>query len=145
MEPQLLDRNFNSKEYKRSRRAYCTECAVEYFVSLFVIEAYLAKVLQYIGVNDSLIGIISSLISLSQLFQLFTIFVVQKISNTKRFAVTFHMLGQLMFMSLYFVPFMPFANEYRTVIAVFCILAAYFGNYFVTNIIYNWGNNQFKH
>ena len=141
MNTQLLERNFDSKEYKRSRVAYMMECTFEYFVSLFVIEAYLAKVLQYIGVEDSLIGIISSLISLSQLFQLFSIFVVQKICNTKRFVVSFHMIGQLLFMSLYFVPFMPFANEYRAVIAVFCILAAYFGNYFVTNIIYNWGNS----
>ena len=141
MDTKLIEKDFQSKEYKRSRVSYMMECTFEYFVSIFVIEAYLAKVLQYIGVNDSLIGIISSLISLSQLFQLFSIFVVQRISNTKRFVVPFHMIGQLLFMSLYFVPFMPFAKEYRTVIAIACILLAYFGNYFVTNIIYNWGNS----
>lgn len=141
MDTQLSEKNFNSKEYKRSRKAYCIECAFEYFVSLLVVDAFLAKVLTSIGVEDSLIGVISSLIALSQLFQLFSVFVVQKISNTKRFVVLFHSIGQLLFMVLYFVPFFPFAKEYNTVIAIFCILAAYFGNYFVTNIVYNWGNS----
>ena len=141
MDTQLLEKDFSSKEYKRSRVAYMMECTFEYFVSLFVIESYLAKVLQYIGVADSTIGVISSLISLSQLFQLFSIFVVQRISNTKRFVMIFHMVGQLLFMSLYFVPFLPIMGEYKPAVAVFCILAAYFGNYFVTNIIYNWGNS----
>ncbi len=125
----LQEKDFSSKEYKRSRKAYMTECAVEYFVSLLVIETFLAKVLQYIGLDDSTIGIISSLIALialSQLFQLFSVFVVQRIRNTKRFVVLFHSIGQLLFMALYFVPFLPFAKEHKAVIAVFCILAAYF-------------------
>ena len=129
MDTQLLEKDFSSKEYKRSRVAYMMECTFEYFVSLFVIESYLAKVLQYIGVADSTIGVISSLISLSQLFQLFSIFVVQRISNTKRFVMIFHMVGQLLFMSLYFVPFLPIMGEYKPAVAVSCILAAYFGNY----------------
>lgn len=138
---QLPERDFSSKDYKRSRLAYVTECTAEYFVSLLVIESFLAKVLQYIGLDDSTIGIISTLAALSQLFQFFSIFAVQRIRNTKRFVVFFHTIGQLFFMVLYFVPFMPFAREYKGVLAIFCILAAYFGNYFVTNIIYNWGNS----
>ena len=102
MDTQLLEKDFQSKEYKRSRKAYCIECAFEYFVSWLVVDAFLAKVLTAIGVEDSLIGVISSLIALSQLFQLFSVFVVQKISNTKRFVVLFHSIGQLLFMVLYF-------------------------------------------
>lgn len=132
---------YYSSEYVRSRQAYRLECAFEYFVSLLVTEAFLAKLLTSIGVSDSVIGIMSSLIVFAQLFQLLSLLVVQKISNTKRFVITFHTIGQLLFMTLYLVPFMPFAQEFRTVIAVVCILAAYFGNYFVTNIIYNWGNS----
>ena len=45
MNTQLLEKNFDSKEYKRSRKAYCIECAFEYFVSLLVVDAFLAKVL----------------------------------------------------------------------------------------------------
>ena len=137
----LQERDFGSKEYKRSRKAYAMECTFEYFVSLLVTEAFLAKVLTSIGMSDALIGVVSTLIALSYLFQFFSVFVVQKICNTKRFVIIFHSLGQLFFMALYFVPFLPFVTEYKTVIAVACILLAYFGNYFVTNIIYNWGNS----
>ena len=137
----LQERDFGSKVYKRSRKAYAMECTFEYFVSLLVTEAFLAKVLTSIGVSDGLIQIISTLIALSQLFQFFSIFVVQKITNTKRFVVLFHTIGQLLFMALYFVPFLPFAKEYKTAVAIACISLAYFGNYFVTNTIYNWGNS----
>lgn len=133
--------DYGSKVYKRSRRAYAMECTFEYFVSLLVADAFLAKVLLSIGMTAEEIQPISTLIALSQLFQLFSIFVVQKISNVKRFAVIFHMIGQLFFMVLYLIPFMPFAREYKPVLAVLSILIAYFGNYFVTNVIYNWGNS----
>ena len=96
----LQTRDFGSKVYKRSRKAYAMECTFEYFVSLLVTEAFLAKVLTSIGVSDGMIQIISTLIALSQLFQFFSIFVVQKITNTKRFVVLFHTIGQLLFMAL---------------------------------------------
>ena len=137
----LQQREYSSKEYKRSRRAYICECTFEYFVSLLVTDAFLAKVLLSIGMSDEVIQPIATLIALSQLFQLFSIFAVQRITNVKRFVIPIHFLGQLFFMALYFVPFLPFAKEYKAVIAVSCILIAYFGNYFVTNIIYNWGNS----
>lgn len=133
--------DFNSPAHKRSRWAYTIECAFEYFVSLLVTDAFLAKILKHIGVSDSLTGIISSFVSLSFLFQLFSVFVAHRIRNTKRFAAFFHFLSQMFFMSLYLVPFMPFAKEYRSILAIICILMAYFGNYFVTSIIYKWGNS----
>ena len=133
--------DFNSPAYKRSRAAYTIECAFEYFVTLLVTDAFLAKLLKSIGVSDSLTGIISSFISLSFLFQLFSVLVAHKIRNTKRFAAFFHFISQIFFMTLYLVPFLPFAKEYKPFIAICCILFAYFGNYFVTSVIYKWGNS----
>lgn len=133
---------YASPAYKRSRRAYALECAFEYFVRLLVTEAFLAKLLGSMGISDAMIGIISSFISLAFLFQLFSIFIVQRISNTKRFVVIFHELSHLFFMLLYLIPFMPFAEGFRMPLAVICILAAYFGNYFVTSMIFNWGNSH---
>ena len=132
---------FESTAYKRSRWAYTFECAFEYFVSLLVAGAFLAKILTNIGMTDDLIGIVSSFISLAFLFQFFSVFVVQKISNTKRFVILFHSIGQLFFMALYLVPFLPFADGYRQIIACGCILLAYFGNYFVNSLVYRWGNS----
>lgn len=132
---------FQSAEYKRSRIAYRWECTFEYFVALLVGDAFLASLLSSIGISDAITGIISSFISLAFLFQIFSIFVVRKISNIKRFVAVFHSVSQLLFMSLYLVPFLPFAFEYKQAAVIVCILAAYFGNYLVTSIIYKWGNS----
>ena len=136
-----FDAAYESKVYKRSRRAYTLECAFEYMVNLFITDAFLVNLLKHIGLNDALIGVISSLVSLAFLFQFFSVFVVQKITNTKRFAVIFHTSSQLIFMSLYLVPFLPVPFEFKEILVIVGILGAYFGNYFVTSMIYKWGNS----
>lgn len=133
--------NFQSPEYKRSRAAYTLECAFEYFVAILVSDAFLPKLLTSLGMPDSLTGITSSIISLSFLFQLFAVLIAQRIRNTKRFASLFHCLGQLFFMFLYLVPFLPFAAPYRHILVIVCLVVAYFGNYLVTTVIYKWGNS----
>lgn len=135
--------NYEDADYKRSRKAYLIECAFEYFVSLLVTDAFLAKLLKDIGMSDAAVGIVSSLISLAFLFQFFAVFVVQRIGNTKRFAIIFHCTSQMFFMALYFIPFLPVVegSGYKNVLAVVCILIAYFGNYLVTSVIYKWGNS----
>ncbi|MBQ9085628.1 MAG: MFS transporter [Clostridia bacterium] len=132
---------FQHPAYQRSRRAYCLECMFEYFVSLLVTETFLAKLLSNIGMSDALIGVISSFISVAFLFQLLTVLVVDRITNTKRVAMLFHSASQLFFMALYLVPFLPIALPYKSVLVVVFILLAYFGNYFVTSLIYKWGNS----
>ena len=132
---------FIQPDYKRSRRAYTLECAFEYFVALLVGNSFLAKLLGSIGMSDALIGIISSFISLSFIFQLFSIFAVRRITNTKRFVTVFHTASNLLVMSLYLIPFLPFEYKHKEIIVILCILVAYFGNYFVTSVIYQWGNS----
>lgn len=132
---------YESKAYKRSRTAYKWECTFEYFVALLVGDAFLANLLTNIGFTDSEAGIISSLITLAFLFQLIAVFVVRKITNTKLVAILFHSISQLFFMSLYLVPFLPFAESVKKPLVVICILAAYFGNYMVSTVIFRWGNS----
>lgn len=132
---------FDSPAYKRSRMAYKWECTFEYFVALLVGDAFLAKLLTHIGFTDSEAGIISSLITLAFLFQLLAVFVVRKITNTKLVAILFHTTSQIFFMSLYLLPFMPFATEIKKPLVVICIIAAYFGNYMVSTVIFRWGNS----
>ena len=135
--------DYNSKDHKRSRNSYLIECAFEYFVSLLVTDVFLVKLLKDIGMDDATVGIMASLISLAFVFQLFSIFVVQRITNVKVFAIVFHFASQMFFMALYFVPFLPAVegSNYRHILAVACIMIAYFGNYLVTSIIYKWGNS----
>lgn len=132
---------FDSPAYKRSRTAYKWECTFEYFVALLVGDAFLANLLTHIGFTDAEAGIISSLITLAFLFQLIAVFVVRKITNTKVFAILFHSLSQLFFMSLYIIPFLPFATPIKKPLVVVCILFAYFGNYMVSTLIFRWGNS----
>ena len=133
---------YQTPAYRRSRKAYVMECAFEYFVSILVTEAFLARLLTAIGMSDALIGVISSFVSLAFLCQLFSIFVVQHIRNTKRFVILFHTLSRIFFMSLYLIPFLPFAYKYKEILVVICVLAAYFGNYFVTSMLYKWCNSH---
>ena len=132
---------FESPAYKRSRTAYKWECTFEYFVSILVGDAFLAKLLTYIGFTEAETGIVSSLITLAFLFQLVSVFVVRKITNIKAVSILFHTTSQIFFMSLYVIPFLPFAASFRKPLVVICILAAYFGNYMVSTVIFRWGNS----
>ena len=91
------------------------------------------------GADDALCGIISSFISLAMLFQLCSLFVVGRITNTKKTAVAVHTAAQLLFTALYLIPFLPFPDAYKRPVFVICMLAAYFGNYLVTSVIFKWG------
>jgi F0F1-type ATP synthase assembly protein I len=132
---------FNTPGYRRSRWAYTLECAFEYFISLMVADAFLATLLTEMGLSDAVIGVISSLISVAFLFQLFAILVVQHIHNVKRVAVPVHCISQLFFLVLYLLPFFNIPAQFRTAVIVGCLLVAYFGNYLVTSVIFNWGNS----
>ena len=133
---------YQSPACRRSRKAYVMECTFEYFVSILVTGAFLARLLTAIGISDALIGVISSFVSLAFLCQLFSIFVVQRIRNTKRFVIFFHALSRMFFMGLYLIPFLPFAYKYKELLVILCILLAYFGNYFVTSMLYKWCNSH---
>ncbi len=137
----MTDHIFQTPEYKRSRRAYILECAFEYFIALMVADAFLATLLTELGLNDAVIGVISSLISLAFLFQLFSIFVVPHIRNVKLVAIPIHCISQMFFLILYMLPFFNIPQQFRVIIVVGCLLIAYFGNYLVTSVIFNWGNS----
>ena len=120
---------FNSKEYKISRNAYIAQCTFEYFISLLVTDAYLAKLLSYEGISDSMIGIISSIASLAFLFQLSAIFLVQHIKRVKRTTIIFDSLFQVMHIALYAVPFLPLGKTIKTGLIVSFILIGYLCKY----------------
>ncbi len=133
--------DFNSKEYKRSRSAYMTQSMVEYFVSLLVTDAFLAKVLTHIGISDALVGIISSFITMAFVIQLASIFLVRLKVSTKKLVVFFDTLSIFFFMLLYFVPFIPVGKVGKTVLVVTSVLLAYMGKYLINSLCFKWGNS----
>ncbi|MBQ7294297.1 MAG: hypothetical protein IJW79_11230 [Clostridia bacterium] len=133
---------YDSPEYKKSRFAYKMECTFEYFVTLLVADAYLASLLSAIGMPDSMVGIVSSIASVAFCFQLLTMVFVQRINNVKRFSTIIHVIGRLFYVALYLIPFAGFIPEkYKGILAIGCIIMAYFGYYLVTSMIYKWGNS----
>lgn len=132
---------FDSKAYKRSRKAYMAQCTIEYFVSILVADAFLAKLLTYIGISDSLTGIISSFISLAFMFQILAIPLVKHMKNTKKTVLIFDTLSQIFFMSIYIIPFMPLSTTFKTVLVIVSVLVAYFAKYLIYSIFFKWANS----
>jgi len=132
---------YESKEYKRSRSAYLWECAFEYFTAILVTDAFLAKLLSHMGLSDALIGIISTFVTLACVFQLFAMLAVQRIVNTKRYVVFFHMLGRILFSALFLTPLLPISAEYKGVLVAGCVLIAYFGHHMAYSVLFRWGNS----
>ncbi|MCQ2433381.1 MAG: MFS transporter [Clostridia bacterium] len=139
--PKKTDDIYAAPDYRRSRGAYRAQCTFEYFVSMLVSDAYLAKLLTDIGLSDTLIGIISSFVVAAFLFQLAAIFLVQKVHNVKRVVIVFSSMSQLLFTGLYLIPFIPVSLPVRTALVIGGILLGYFGNYLVTSMLYKWANS----
>lgn len=136
-----MDNIFETREYKRSRASYMVQCTVEYFVSCIVADAFLAKLLTYLGFSDALTGIISSFVTLAFLFQLLSVFLVKVMKNTKRTVIFFDSLSQIFFMSIYIVPFLGVSREIKTLLVVVAILAAYILKYLVIGVYFKWANS----
>ena len=60
--------------YKKSRFFYILEATFEYFISILVGGAYLAKITTSLGMSAALTGILTSFVSLGGGFQIFAIF-----------------------------------------------------------------------
>ena len=68
----------NKDIYISTRYLNILEAAFEYFISIIVSGAYLAKITSSLEISDSLTGIISSFISLGCGFQIIAIFLTNK-------------------------------------------------------------------
>lgn len=134
-------KNFNLPEYKRSRSAYKTQCTIEYFISLLVTDAFLAKLLSSIGISDTIIGIISSFITLAFVIQFMSIYLVKVKVSTKKLVIFFDTISILFFMLLYVIPFLPIGRTQKTILVVISVIAAYAGKYLISSICFKWANS----
>ena len=134
--------DFNTTEYKRSRKAYLLQCTFEYFVALLVSDAFLAKLLSSIGVSDALNGIISSFISLVFITDFFSLFLLRLKIETKRLVIVSKTLSNVFFMLLYIVPFLDIGKSAKTALVIVFILLGYVGLYLVNSICYKWANSS---
>ncbi len=134
--------DYNSADYKRSRKAYMAQCTFEYFTSLLVADAFLAKLLKHIGISDALTGVISSFVSLAFVFQLLAIFAVRLKVSTKKLVIVADTVSQIFYMLMYLIPFLPESmNHLKPFFIVVAILLAYAGKYLIFSIAFKWGNS----
>jgi len=136
-----MSEKFETKEYKLSRKAYVAQCTFEYFISILVTDAYLAKMLSHQGISDAMIGIISSFVSLAFLFQLSAIFLVDRVKNTKKTVIILDSVFQVMHIFLYTIPFLPIGKTAKTVIIISSILFGYLCKYAVSSMLFKWANS----
>ena len=133
--------DYNSKTYKRTRSAYLWECMVEYLGTLLITDSFLAKLLSRLGIDDATIGVISSFISLAFIVQLLTIPLNQVKISSKKIVIFFVTISQLLYFSLYIIPFTPISDKVKKQYAMLAILIGYFFIYLVINIYYRWANS----
>lgn len=139
---QYVAPEFLTPKYKRSRTAYILQAGFEYLGTLLVADAYLAKLLGYLQISDAVIGILSSLISLVFVMQIFAVSFGSKVRNVKRTVIFFAVISQLLFLSLYLLPFGQLKNGALAVTVVtVAIFLGYSAHYLVSNIMVKWANS----
>lgn len=129
--------NTQKDEYKTSRILYIIEAALEYFISILITGAYLAKITSSLGISDSLTGILTSFVSLGCGFQLFSIFFVRQ-SKVKRKIVIFHSINQLFFVLIYLVPFINLSKEIKIGLFIVFLLFGHIINNVINSPKINW-------
>ena len=111
----------NKDPYKVSRILYIAEAALEYFITLMVTEAYLAKVTTAIGMEDTLVAVLSAFVSLGRAFQLIAIFLAHK-TPVKPWIIPLQILCQLFFALIYLIPVIRISYTMRVLLFVVFLL-----------------------
>ena len=123
--------------YAFSRVMYIIEAALEYFISLVVTDAYLAKVGQSIGMSDSLIGILSAFVSLGCGMQIVAVFLTGR-DSVKKLVISGTLITDLAFVLVYLTPFVPVEKSVRSVALIVVLLGAHLIKNIVHSPKMNW-------
>ena len=123
--------------YKTSRILYILEATFEYFISMLVMGAYLAKITSSIGISDTLTGILTSFVSLGCGFQIIAIFLANK-RPVKRWVTILHSINQLAFALIYLVPFIKLTKVAKIVLFIAFLLIGHIINNVVNSSKINW-------
>ena len=97
---------------KRTQKMFILEAMFEYFISIIVTGAYIAKIGQNIGMSDGLIGIVTSIGSLTCTFQLVAVLLSYK-RPLKKWVLILHLLNQTIYAFIFFVPVFPLPKTYK--------------------------------
>ena len=127
----------NLNQYKRTRILYIIEAALEYFFSLMLTGAYIAKVASAIGMSDSLIGVLTSASTLGCAFQLIALFIANK-KPVKHWVLISHTINQLFFTAVWLIPLLDLPNNLRIGIFFVALLGGWIINHAINSPKINW-------
>ena len=123
---------------KTAQRSTIMIDAFEYFAALLLSGAFLASLLTKIGVPDAVVGITSSLASFGYIAQFFAMFLTKNARSAKRVVAITHVLSQVLFVTLYLVPFVQVPQGVKTAMFMVLYLCASFIQYLIGPIRTNW-------
>ena len=106
-------------------------CLFEYLLTLSVSGAFLATLLENMGVSDALKGVMQSTVSLGCVMQLVAVVVPRKGTSVKRWIIALSAVKNLFYLALYGLPFLPLPPVLRGV----CCFALLLGGHLLTNLL----------
>jgi len=132
---------YNDRAYRVSRASYILQDNVEYFASILVADAFLAKLLKYIGIDDSTVGIISSVTSFANLTQLLALALQKNMRNIKRLVTVFKIISMVLFTGAYFLPLLGLDSKTNLVLTYVTVAGGCFIRFFCSTLHYQWCNS----
>ncbi len=120
----------SEKQLARNRFYYIIEAGVEYLISLLIVDSFLAQLLTSNGVSDSAAGIVTELAAFAFSAQLVSVF-FRKTKRMKLFVTIMHLINQVMFVLLYFIPVFNIPGAVKVVLIVSMFLCGHL----VANIV----------
>ena len=123
--------------YRKSRFLYILEAALEYWISLLLTGAFLARVTTAIGMSDAETGIVSAFVSLGSGFQFVSIFLAGR-TPVKHWVTALHIVGQVFYALVYAIPFLPLAPGGKIALFTVCLLLGQVISNIISSPKINW-------
>ena len=124
MESNLESRETELTSYRKTRVLYIIEAMLEYFVSILMSGAYIAKVAASLGMSGGAVGVVISLANLGAAFQLFALFFVGKYPMRRR-AILFHTINQAFFALVWLTPVVRFSSGAKVMLFVMFLMGGH--------------------
>jgi len=140
---EVMENIYNSKEYRCSRLGYWLGTAFDYLFSQLMGDAFLAKVLTYIGIGDATIGVITSLQSLMCTFSLFSLILVRHITGTKKPILFLKSSRMTLCLFVYLIPFLNLGVQIKTILVAGAMMLLAVVYNIASPILYAWGTGNF--
>lgn len=128
----------NTKQAKKNQLSYIAEAALEYFIDIMIKGAFLAAILLNIGVSQAVAGVISTLYSLGFTAQLFAVLFIRPKNSVKKMVTVMHFVNQLMFVSLYMIPYFSVPQSVKVTAFIIMYLGGCILSHFAMPFKLNW-------